>query len=252
MKKIICLLCSLVLLCSLCGCGIAAPYLKDSVRSEIEKQLISGLEIAPCDTEGNMVSVTVKGSKDYDIHNLRLCSDNSSLIAFRLSQLPAGEEYRGTDYISDLVFDQECYYFTYTIGDYSYRSANFSIASSPTDAGGIMELMVDTTEGVVFLDYVKGTEFETGKEIEGLKNMEIYSLKPALYPLSNGHIDMTLHYTCSTMDSPYTHISVKLIDQDGMVVGTDSIYSDKDSGSLWFFNSDISKGRYTLRFEELD
>ena len=271
MKRTVRFFCFLLLaVCFLSACGKAEtegkPYLTSAERSALEQQFFADLSFALCEEDVQFAEITLRNTFSADLLKVRIFQAETKEQLMEIARLPAGTEAgffesRG-DWETLLGDGDSLFYMDYIVGDYQYRSRNYSVRTETRAADAVFYL--ETDDGLLQLDVEKGISFPDGIRLSGLSNYTFYEIRPKrMERISPSYGSITPYYMtleCRVKrhdEKNYSTLVAKVKDKDGLVYDSSSIWIDSSTGTgdIYFYSSyqtGIPEGDYTLAFETVD
>ncbi len=260
MKKAVCFL--LVLCFCLSGCGLSAhrvnsPFLTTEQREKLEGSLIDSLRILYDPNYPTSGVLYLQNDSDYHLVDVLIIDQNESMQVLYTAEIPPHSEIRMNVYASDgwEKAADDPLSLEYTIGEYSYYTEKLKATISPEENPDISPLRVTihTIDGDMELVMNEAVNFTVGNEINGLSSGRIYSITPeASFSTSDGVYNILTLAVEGREPSGYTDLIAKLIDENGVVRDTTSVYFSDGSATIYFFCDMEPNLSYTVEFLELD
>ncbi len=270
MKKTICIFFFLILVvCFLSACGKAEtdakPYLSESERNALEQQFFADLSVEVFEDDEQYAEISLHNACQSDLLKVRIYQAETKELFMEIARLQAGTEARFIEYGDDwktLLEEMSAFYMDYVVGDYQYRSRDYSvkIANRPPEAVFYLE----TDDGLMPFDPKKGISFENGAQLSGLKNYLFYEIRPNdigwISPSYGRLTPYHMNLECRAEkinEKEYTTLVVKVKDEDGLIYDSNSLWIDssKGTGNFFFYTSyqtGIPAGEYILHFEVVE
>ena len=262
MKRIVSIAAALllVLLLSACGSGLGrvrTPYLSTADRTTLEKSIMDSARIAQTGDQYYPYQIRLENQGKQALTDVTFRSFNNNNFIGYISHFFPGEKLKldisgAANWMSDEIRDDRLeMIFYYTIGEYTYTSERFFVPVEEAEIGEDMEIEIqlELADGPSPMIINGNNEFRQGDEIQGLASGKIYGIESTVeFQSYNGSYEFR-----ATLEGKepkdYGRIVYKMLDSEGLVLDSDSLYWN-DDGTSSIYGIDLEPGSYTLRFEE--
>lgn len=241
------------------GCARSVPYLNQRERASIENELFSSLRIEEIDPTNHNLQVEFRNTTNHDLEDVCLkyperASSNTDISLASVPQLKGSEQASltvGSPNKVSKAGDEVQLYLKYTVGAYTYYSAERTVTVGGEGLRDL-QIFIETKNGRIPLNMNGSVEFETGKEIQGLDTAAIYSLKTTANAGAGGYQLLVEVTGDEPTGDGYPELCYKLIDSDGVLYESSTLYFIGKNTATCYFNSmrAIPPGEYVLRFKE--